>query len=108
MSAGKSSSGNYTIRALIGLSIITGLGACADYTKHRDTITYAAGDSKSWNSVIHTADPWPPYAQNAHIEGDGRRVARVIQRYSTGEENADSAQESSPAETSPSGTATAN
>jgi hypothetical protein len=61
-----------------------GLGGCIDYLKRRDTVTLEAGDAQAWNSVIHTADPWPPYVADTQIEGDGQRVARVMQRYSTG------------------------
>ncbi|MCG7391500.1 hypothetical protein MHY87_01075 [Microvirga sp. ACRRW] len=55
-----------------------------DYMERRDTITLHAGEAQAWNSVVHTADPWPPYVMNTHIPGDGQRTARVMQRYSTG------------------------
>jgi hypothetical protein len=60
------------------------LSGCVDYIERRDTITLAAGDAQDWNKVVHTADPWPPYAMNNNIPGDGKRTAQVIQRYSTG------------------------
>lgn len=62
-----------------------GLGACADYLKHSDTITLAAGEAKAWNSVVHTTDPWPPYVMNTRIESDGQRLAGAIERYSKGQ-----------------------
>jgi hypothetical protein len=58
------------------------LGACVDYVKRRDTITFAAREANAWNRTVHTIDPWPRHAWNTRIEGDGRRVERVIRRYS--------------------------
>ncbi len=63
--------------------MLMALGGCVDYMERRDTITLAAGDAQNWNKVVHTADPWPPYAMNNHIPGDGKRTAEVIRRYST-------------------------
>lgn len=72
------------IRPPAAFLLLIALGGCVDYVERRDTITLAAGDAQAWNKVVHTADPWPPYAMNNHIPGDGRRTAQVIQRYSTG------------------------
>jgi hypothetical protein len=68
------------------------LGACADYVKHRDTVTFAAGEANAWNRTVHTTDPWPVHAWDTRIEGDGRRVERVIRRYSGEDEGAGTAQ----------------
>jgi len=65
--------------ALAGL-----LAGCADYLKRQDTVTASAGDAQDWNKVVHTTDPWPPYVMNTRITGDGQRVSRVIERYSSG------------------------
>jgi hypothetical protein len=80
----KSSNDKRLLNVLFCLLPAVGLGACADYMKRRDTVTLSAGDSKAWNTVVHTTDPWPPYVRNTHIQGDGQRVARVTERYSTG------------------------
>ncbi len=66
------------------LTLVLGLGACADYLDRRDTVTLGAGDAQAWNRTIQAADPWPRYVMDTHIPGDGRRTAGVIQRYSTG------------------------
>jgi hypothetical protein len=84
MSARKSSKIRFWIQPPVACLMLMALGGCVDYTERRDTITLAAGDAQDWNKVIHTADPWPPYAMNTHILGDGKRTAQVIQRYSTG------------------------
>ena len=82
------------------------VGGCVDYIERRDTITLAAGDAQAWNKVVHTADPWPPYAMNTHISGDGQRTAQVIQRYGTGNRtSADNAAAGPEAGSSPSGSA---
>jgi hypothetical protein len=69
---------------LIGLIATLGLGGCADYLERRDTITFSAGEAQAWNKTVHVADPWPAHASNTRIDGDGQRVGRVIQSYSTG------------------------
>jgi hypothetical protein len=84
MSARKLSSIRPWIRLPAGFLLLMALSGCVDYLERRDTITLAAGDAQDWNKVVHTADPWPPYAMNNHIPGDGKRTAQVIQRYSTG------------------------
>jgi hypothetical protein len=70
--------------AVVLLSVAASLGGCADYIKHRDTITLHAGDAQAWNRVVHATDPWPPYVMDNQIPGDGQRTAVVMQRYSTG------------------------
>ena len=69
---------------LLGLIATIGLGGCADYLERRDTITFSAGEAQAWNKTVHVADPWPLHASNTRIDGDGQRVGRVIQSYSTG------------------------
>lgn len=79
------SAGN-TNRLIILLCLVPalGLGGCIDYLKRHDGVTLGSGDAKNWNAVVHTADPWPPYAGDTQISGDGQRTARVMQRYVTG------------------------
>jgi hypothetical protein len=96
MSAKKSSSTNGWLTVPACLILAAGLGGCVDYVKRRDTVTFGAGDAQAWNKTVHTADPWPPYAMNNNIPGDGRRTAVVMQRYSTG--NAGAAQDSNSSE----------
>jgi hypothetical protein len=73
------------------------LGGCADYVERRDTITLAAGEAQSWNRVVHTADPWPPYVMNNNIPGDGQRTQAAIRRYSTGNANGQQGEAPAPA-----------
>lgn len=84
MQSKKSSSSNAQLVLLVSILPAACLGGCADYVKRRDTITFAAGEAHAWNSVVHTADPWPPYVMNTQIHGDGQRTQAVIQRYSAG------------------------
>jgi hypothetical protein len=63
---------------------VLALGACADYLKHSDTVTAAAGDALAHNKVIHISDPWPRAAANTRIGGNGQRVDKVTKRYLTG------------------------
>lgn len=88
MSAKKSSRINRWQKGLVGCLFATTLSGCVDYLKHSDTVTISAGDAQAWNKTIHTVDPWPPYVMDTQIPGDGRRTARVIRRYTNGEQDA--------------------
>ncbi|MER9723119.1 MULTISPECIES: calcium-binding protein [unclassified Mesorhizobium] len=67
---------------LFFLSAILALSGCAvDYLNNYDTVTLAAGDANRANSLAQTVDPFNPNSQNTHIEGNGQRIAGVVQRY---------------------------
>jgi hypothetical protein len=51
------------------------------YTQRTQTITLGAGDAKEANAAIHVIDPWPRYAYDTHIPGDGARMADAVERY---------------------------
>jgi hypothetical protein len=51
------------------------------YSQRTEGVTAGAGDAKEWNSVVHTVDPWPPYAANRNIPASGERMSRAIRRY---------------------------
>ncbi|ESX81608.1 hypothetical protein [Mesorhizobium sp. LSHC412B00] len=63
------------------LAICVGIVLAADYLNHYDSVTLAAGDGYRANSLAQIIDPLNPNSQNAHIEGDGRRIAGVVQQY---------------------------
>ena len=90
----KSSSARRFLKATVCAVLAAGLGGCVDYLKRSDTVSLSAGETQAWNKVVHTTDPWPPYVMDTRISGDGRRTAAVIQRYSTGSQEADLAQAS--------------
>lgn len=51
------------------------------YLRRTDSITAGAGNSKEVNSVVHMLDPWPPYAGNRRIPGNGERMSGAVERY---------------------------
>jgi hypothetical protein len=60
------------------------LAGCSDiYYDRRETISFHAGDAPAANKVSQTIDPWPAAAGNRHIEGNGERIQRAIERYRT-------------------------
>ena len=66
----------------ICLGIALALSGCAaDYLNNYDTLTLAAGDANRANSLAQTVDPFNPASNNTHIEGDGQRMAGVVQHY---------------------------
>ncbi|RUY96054.1 MULTISPECIES: hypothetical protein [unclassified Mesorhizobium] len=56
-------------------------GCAADYLNHYDSVTLTAGDANRANSLAQTVDPFNPNSQNTHIEGDGQRIAGIVQQY---------------------------
>ncbi|AZO43779.1 hypothetical protein EJ076_23140 [Mesorhizobium sp. M7D.F.Ca.US.005.01.1.1] len=65
----------------ICLGIVLALSGCAaDYLNHYDGVTLAVGDANRANSLAQTVDPFNPNSQNTHIEGDGQRIAGVVQQ----------------------------
>jgi hypothetical protein len=45
------------------------------------TITLSAGNAAKSNEAIQVIDPWPSYAYDTHIPGDGQRLAEAVNRY---------------------------
>jgi hypothetical protein len=52
-----------------------------EYSQRTETVTPWAGDSKDTNAAIHIIDPWPPYAGNRRIPGNGERMSGAVERY---------------------------
>jgi len=58
------------------------LGGCSDlYFDRRETVSLQAGDAVASNIAAQTVDPWPRAAANRHIDGDGVRTQKAIERY---------------------------
>jgi hypothetical protein len=67
---------------LLYLSAILAVSGCgADYLNHYDSVSLALGDANRANGLAQTVNPFNPNSQNTRIEGDGQRIAGVIQNY---------------------------
>lgn len=53
----------------------------APYLQRTDSIAAGAGNAKAVNTVTHMLDPWPPYAGNRRIPGNGQRMSGAVERY---------------------------
>lgn len=53
----------------------------APYQQRIDSVTFGAGNAKSFNSSLHTIDPWPRYAGNRRLTANGERMVGAIGRY---------------------------
>jgi hypothetical protein len=71
-------------RVLLVLAVASLASGCADYMNHRDTITFGAGNAVEANKGIHIENPFPPVAQNTHINSDGRVIYKVVRDYQAG------------------------
>ena len=77
--------------AILLCCVITALAGCSGgqpfddpfetYVHRSNTITLSAGNAKEANAAIHVIDPWPPYANDTRIPGDGQRMADAVDRY---------------------------
>ncbi|ARP63388.1 calcium-binding protein [Mesorhizobium sp. WSM1497] len=66
----------------ICIGVALALSGCgADYLNNYDSVTLAAGDANRANTLAQTVDPFNPSSRNTHIEGNGQRIAGVVQRY---------------------------
>lgn len=79
-------------RAAIFLSLAASSAGCntvypdpaIPYVQRTDTITLGAGNAQNVNAATQTIDPWPPYAGNRSIPGNGTRMVGAVERYQTG------------------------
>jgi hypothetical protein len=51
------------------------------YLQRIDTASVVSGDAKDANAVTQIIDPWPRYARNRRIPGNGQRLVGAINRY---------------------------
>ena len=78
-------------RYLLAVSSVAVLAGCstnppyddpfAPYAQRTQTITLGAGNAKEANAAIQVIDPWPRYAYDTRIPGNGARMADAIDRY---------------------------
>jgi hypothetical protein len=54
------------------------------YVQRTDKVTFGAGDAQDVNTAIQTIDPWPRYAGDRHIPGNGTRMVGAVERYQGG------------------------
>ena len=54
------------------------------YVQRTDTVTLGAGNAQDVNTATHTIDPWPRYAGDRRIPGNGTRMVGAVERYEGG------------------------
>ncbi len=52
-----------------------------EYFQRKNGVTFSGGEAKEINSATHIIDPWPWYARNTRIPGDGARMSGAVERY---------------------------
>ena len=52
----------------------------AEYVERQVTITPGGGNAKTPTQPFISIDPWPPYAGNARIPGQGRKAVSAVER----------------------------
>jgi hypothetical protein len=52
----------------------------SQYFERGITMTPGAGNARDANAAIQTIDPWPPYAGNTRIPGNGREAVGAVGR----------------------------
>jgi hypothetical protein len=79
------------LRGLAAALLAALLAGCNSWIAHRETISFQAGDAVAWNRGVHTIDPWPAASRDTTIPTSGRRIARAIEAYESGEDPSASA-----------------
>ena len=54
---------------------------CQSYLDRSEGVTSTAGNHLAVNEAKMVVDPWPPYADNTHLHGDGERLGDAVERY---------------------------
>jgi hypothetical protein len=81
-----------TLRSLIGAATLAaGLASSAAlawdqfpfdyYSQRSDTVTLGAGNARDINAATQIINPWPPYAFDRRIPGNGQRMVGAVKRY---------------------------
>lgn len=73
------------VRSIV-LGVVLGMSlcACSDmYYDRRESITFQAGDAVRANVIAQTIDPWSRASADRHIDYNGERMQRAIERYRT-------------------------
>ncbi|HLN07475.1 MAG TPA: hypothetical protein VK281_00685 [Xanthobacteraceae bacterium] len=69
---------------ILGTVLGMTLCACSDmYYDRRESITFQAGDAVRANVIAQTIDPWSRASADRHIDYNGERMQRAIERYRT-------------------------
>lgn len=53
----------------------------APYNQRIEGVTASGGDAKAVNAATHIDNPWPHYAADRRIPGNGERMVGAIERY---------------------------
>jgi hypothetical protein len=68
--------------------LLTGTAAMAwdqypfdEYIQRSDKVFLGAGDDQDANTATHVIDPWPRYAGDRRIPGNGERMSGAVERY---------------------------
>jgi hypothetical protein len=52
-----------------------------EYIQRSDKVFLGAGDDQDANTATHVIDPWPRYAGDRRIPGNGERMSGAVERY---------------------------
>jgi hypothetical protein len=57
----------------------------SQYTQRSLTVSPTAGNAQAANTVMQTAGPWPSYAYDTNVPGNGERTVRAVKRFESRE-----------------------
>ncbi len=56
----------------------------SDYLQRTALVSTTGGNAQAANIAMQTATPWPRYANDTNIPGNGARIVKAITRYESG------------------------
>jgi hypothetical protein len=77
----------------------------ADYLQRTALVSTTGGDAQAANIAMQTPTPWPRYANDTNIPGNGARIAKAITRYEGGSASAGASDSATPSAANPGGSA---
>ena len=63
------------------LGLLLFAAGCQSYLDRSEGVSTTAGNHLAVNEAKMVVDPWPVYANDTHLHGDGERLGDAVEKY---------------------------
>ncbi len=70
-----------TLKIVFATMLMGLTSACSQYLERNEGVTLSAGDAVAQNKAVQMIDPWPLYAGQTNIPGNGERLLVALKKY---------------------------
>ncbi len=74
-------SANKILKITAAVALMGFATGCAQYLERNEGVTLSAGDAVAHNKAVQMIDPWPLYAGQTNIPGNGERMLVALKKY---------------------------